>query len=362
MRNPAGRGDKGRKPMQRTLTEMIDIGKLSNRFKELSTLVVGDIILDEYFWGKVDRISPEAPVPVVTVKEETQLLGGAANVVNNIRSLGGQVFLSGLVGGDERGRKILNLLEERGVPTGGVFIDPRLLTTVKTRIVAHSQQVVRFDRENEAPVSQGYADSLISYVRDMIPHADTVVIADYGQGVVTEELVKAITGIARQEKKVVLLDPKIGRFHFYRDVTVVAPNSQEAGLAAEIEIVDERSLKEVGTRLLDRFNCEVVLITRGEHGMALCERGKEAIYVPTTAREVFDVTGAGDTVIAVMALVLATGASFGEAAVVANYAAGIVVGKVGTATVTPEELREAMGRNRGGQVIKEALPKGKNVS
>jgi D-beta-D-heptose 7-phosphate kinase/D-beta-D-heptose 1-phosphate adenosyltransferase len=333
MRNPAGRGDKGRKPMQRTLTEMIDIGKLSNRFKELSTLVVGDIILDEYFWGKVDRISPEAPVPVVTVKEETQLLGGAANVVNNIRSLGGQVFLSGLVGGDERGRKILNLLEERGVPTGGVFIDPRLLTTVKTRIVAHSQQVVRFDRENEAPVSQGYADSLISYVRDMIPHADTVVIADYGQGVVTEELVKAITGIARQEKKVVLLDPKIGRFHFYRDVTVVAPNSQEAGL-----------------------------ITRGEHGMALCERGKEAIYVPTTAREVFDVTGAGDTVIAVMALVLATGASFGEAAVVANYAAGIVVGKVGTATVTPEELREAMGRNRGGQVIKEALPKGKNVS
>jgi len=347
MRNPAGRGDKGRKPMQRTLTEMIDIGKLSNRFKELSTLVVGDIILDEYFWGKVDRISPEAPVPVVTVKKETQLLGGAANVVNNIQSLGGQVFLSGLVGEDERGRKILNLLEERGVPTGGVFIDPRRLTTVKTRIVAHSQQVVRFDRENEAPVSQGYADSLISYVRDMIPHADTVVIADYGQGVVTEELVKAITGIARQEKKVVLLDPKIGRFHFYRDVTVVAPNSQEAGLAAGIEIVDERSLKEVGEKLLDRFNCEVVLITRGEHGMALFERGRKKEFpVQTTAIEVFDVTGAGDTVIGVMALVLATGASFREAAVIANHAAGIVVGKLGTATVTPEELKGAIDRNR----------------
>jgi D-beta-D-heptose 7-phosphate kinase/D-beta-D-heptose 1-phosphate adenosyltransferase len=347
MRNPAGRGDKGRKAMQKTLTETIDIGRLLSRFQEISTLVVGDIILDEYFWGKVDRISPEAPVPVVTVKEETQLLGGAANVVNNIRTLGGQVFLSGLVGGDERGRKILTLLEERGIPTGGVFIDPRRITSVKTRIVAHSQQVVRFDREDQTTLSQGYADSLISYVRDTIPHVDTVVIADYGKGVVTEELVQAVTGIARQEKKVVLLDPKIGRFHLYRDITVVAPNSQEASLAAGMEIVDGRSLKEVGEKLLDRFNCEVVLITRGEHGMALFERGRKKEFpVQTTAIEVFDVTGAGDTVIGVMALVLATGASFREAAVIANHAAGIVVGKLGTATVTPEELKGAIDRNR----------------
>jgi D-beta-D-heptose 7-phosphate kinase/D-beta-D-heptose 1-phosphate adenosyltransferase len=332
--------------MQKAITEMIDIDRLLSRFKEISTLVVGDSILDEYFWGKVDRISPEAPVPIVTVQKETQLLGGAANVVNNIRSLGGQVFLSGLVGGDERGRKILTLLEERGVPTGGVFIDPRRITTVKTRIVAHSQQVVRFDRENQGSLSQGYADSLISYVRDTIPHADTVVIADYGKGVVTEELVQAVTGIARQEKKPVLLDPKIGRFHLYRDITVVAPNSQEASLAAGIEIIDESSLEEVGDKLLDRFNCEVVLITRGENGMALFERDKEAIYVPTTAREVFDVTGAGDSVIGVMALALATGTSSGEAAVIANFAAGIVVGKIGTETVSPAELKEAINRNR----------------
>ena len=333
--------------MQKTIIEKIDIDRIVSRFKEISALVVGDIILDEYFWGKVDRISPEAPVPVVTVKKETQLLGGAANVVNNIRSLGGQVFLLGLVGGDERGRKILNLLEERGVPTGGVFIDPRRPTTVKSRIVAHSQQVVRFDRENQTSLSQGYADSLISYVRDTVPHADTVVIADYGKGVVTEELVKAVTQIAKQEKKPVLLDPKIGRFHLYRDVTLVAPNSQEASLAAGIEIVDGRSLKEVGAKLLDRFNCEVVLITQGEHGMALFERGRKKKFpVQTTAREVFDVTGAGDTVIGVMALVLAAGASYSEAAVVANYAAGIVVGKVGTATVTPEELKEAINRSR----------------
>ncbi len=333
--------------MQKTIIETIDIDRIVSRFKEVSALVVGDIILDEYFWGKVDRISPEAPVPVVTVKKETQLLGGAANVVNNIRSLGGQVFLSGLVGGDERGRKILNLLEERGVPTGGVFIDPRRPTTVKSRIVAHSQQVVRFDRENQTSLSQGYADSLISYVRDTVPHADTVVIADYGKGVVTEELVKAVTQIAKQEKKPVLLDPKIGRFHLYRDVTLVAPNSQEASLAAGIEIVDERSLKGVGEKLLDRFNCEVVLITRGEHGMALFERGRKKEFpVQTAAIEVFDVTGAGDTVIGVMALVLAAGASFREAAVIANYAAGIVVGKLGTATVTPGELKEAINRNR----------------
>lgn len=333
--------------MQKTIIEKIDIDRIVSRFKEISALVVGDIILDEYFWGKVDRISPEAPVPVVTVKKETQLLGGAANVVNNIRSLGGQVFLSGLVGGDERGRKILNLLEEKGVPTGGVFIDPRRPTTVKSRIVAHSQQVVRFDRENQTSLSQGYADSLISYVRDTVPHADTVVIADYGKGVVTEELVKAVTQIAKQEKKPVLLDPKIGRFHLYRDVTLVAPNSQEASLAAGIEIVDGRSLKGVGEKLLDRFNCEVVLITRGEHGMALFERGRKKEFpVQTTEIEVFDVTGAGDTVIGVMALVLAAGASFREAAVIANYAAGIVVGKLGTATVTPGELKEAINRNR----------------
>ena len=332
--------------MQKTITKMIDIDRILRRFKEISALVVGDIILDEYFWGKVDRISPEAPVPVVTVAKETQLLGGAANVVNNIRSLGGQVFLSGIVGGDERGRKILSLLEEGGVPTGGVLIDPHRSTTVKTRIVAHSQQVVRFDRESQTCLSQGYADSLVSSVCDTIPRADTVVIADYGKGVVTEDLLKAVTKISRQQGKIVLLDPKINRFHLYRDVTVTTPNSQEASMASGIEIVDEKSLKEAGNKLLDRFNCEVVLITRGEEDMALFERGKEVVFVPTTAREVFDVTGAGDTVIGVMALVLAAGASFSEAAVVANYAAGIVVGKVGTATVTPEELKEAIGRNR----------------
>ncbi len=339
------KGNRGEKVLK-TITEMIDMDGMLRRFKEIEVLVVGDIILDEFIWGKVDRISPEAPVPVVMVKRETQLLGGAANVVNNIRSLGGRVSLSGLVGGDERGKKILNLLEEKGVETGGVLIDPRRPTTVKTRIVAHSQQVVRFDRENQNFLSQGLTDSLVSSVRDAIPRADAVVIADYGKGVVTEELVQAVTQISKQQGKVVLLDPKTSRFHLYRDVTVVTPNSQEASLASGVEIVDERSLKEAGDKLLDRFNCEVVLITRGENGMALFERGKEAIFVPTTAREVFDVTGAGDTVIGVMALVLAAGASFGEAAVIANYAAGIVVGKVGTATVAPEDLRNAMNRNR----------------
>ncbi len=332
--------------MLRSITEKIDGDALLNRFRDAAVLVVGDIILDEFIWGKVTRISPEAPVPVVEVLNETLLLGGAANVVNNIRSLGGHVFLSGVVGGDERGRQILSLLEEKGVPTAGVLIDPLRPTTVKTRIVAHSQQVVRFDREDLASLSQGYAESLVAYAQDTIPHADAVVIADYGKGVVTEQVVQAITRISRERDKVVLLDPKIGRFHLYRDVTAVTPNSEEAAVASGIEIVDEKALKEAGDTLLDRFNCEAVLITRGENGMALFERGKETILVPTTAREVFDVTGAGDTVIGVMALVVATGASFGEAAIVANYAAGVVVGKVGTATVSPDELMEAINRNR----------------
>lgn len=332
--------------MLKTISEGIDTDRMIRRFKDVTVLVVGDIILDEFIWGKVSRISPEAPVPVVEVQDETLLLGGAANVVNNIRSLGGQVFLSGVVGGDEKGRKILGLLEGKGVPTDGVLIEPRRPTTVKTRIVAHSQQVVRFDREDQTLLSQGFADSLVSSVRDMIPQVDTLVIADYGKGVVTEQLIQTVTGIARQRKKVVLLDPKINRFHLYRDVTVVTPNSQEASLASGIEIVDERSLREAGDRLLDRFNCDVILITRGESGMALFERGKEMVPVPTAAREVFDVTGAGDTVIGVMGLSIAAGASFREASVIANYAAGIVVGKVGTATATPDELKEAINRNR----------------
>lgn len=325
---------------------MSDANTMISRFEDVTVLVVGDIILDQFIWGKVSRISPEAPVPVVEVQNETVLLGGAANVVNNIRSLGGRVFLAGVVGGDERGRDILGLLEGKGVPTAGVLIDPHRPTTIKTRIMAHRQQVVRFDREDNAFLSQGYADSLASYVRDTIPRTDTVVIADYGKGVVTEQIVQAVVQNARQNRKVVLLDPKIGRFHLYRDVTVVTPNSQEATSASGIEIIDEASLKEAGERLLDRFNCEVVLITRGEDGMALFERGKEMILVPTTAREVFDVTGAGDTVIGVMGLVLAAGASFREAAELANYAAGIVVGKVGTATVSPDELKEAINRGR----------------
>ena len=320
----------------------VNIEPVLDRLPEGKVLVVGDIIMDEFLWGKVDRISPEAPVPVVTVKKETQLLGGAANVVNNIRSLGGQVFFAGLVGGDERGRKILSLLEASGVETGGVLIDPRRPTTIKTRIIAHNQQVVRFDREDQAPLSQGYADSLASYVRETIPRADTVVIADYGKGVVTGQLVQAIAQISKKENKTVSIDPKMGRFDFYRDVTVVTPNSQEATAASGTQIVDNASLRAAGERLLSRFNCEAVLITRGEDGMALFERNKEEVLVPTTAREVYDVTGAGDSVIGVMALALAVGASFSQAAVVSNFAAGLVVGKVGTATVTLEELRVAI--------------------
>lgn len=331
----------------------VDMGPLLDRLSQGRVLVVGDIIMDEFIWGKVDRISPEAPVPVVTVKDETQLLGGAANVVNNIRSMGGEVFLAGLVGGDERGRKILGLLEKKGVDTGGVLIDPRRPTTVKSRIIAHSQQVVRFDRENRDALSQGYADSLASYVREMIHTADTVVIADYGKGVVTGPLVEGITEISRAQNKVVALDPKMGRFHLYRDVTIATPNSQEASAASGIEILDEDSLRKAGDKLLERFNCEAILITRGEDGMALFERKREAIFVPTTAREVFDVTGAGDTVIGVMALALSAGASFSQAAVISNLAAGIVVGKVGTATVSMEELKAAVREAKEAMSVKE---------
>ena len=339
--------------MIRSIVGQPETEALLDRFSRGRVLVVGDIIMDEFIWGKVDRISPEAPVPVVTVKKETQLLGGAANVVNNIRSVGGEVFLAGILGGDGRGREILSLLEQKGVKTGGVLIDPRRPTTVKSRIIAHSQQVVRFDRENRDPLSQGYADSLASYVRETIHAVDTVVIADYGKGVVTAPLIEAITAISKEQNKVVALDPKMGRFHLYRDVTIVTPNSQEASAASGIEIVDESSLRSAGGKLLDSFNCEAILITRGEDGMVLFERNREVIFVPTTAREVFDVTGAGDTVIGVMALALAVGASFSHATVISNLAAGIVVGKVGTATVSLEELKAAVREAKEAITVKE---------
>jgi len=316
--------------------------RIIKKFSGVRILVVGDIMLDRFIWGDVSRISPEAPVPVVVVEKETFLLGGAANVVNNIHSLGGKASLCGVVGDDEMGQKVLKRLGEMGIERSGISIEPGRQTTVKTRIIAHHQQLVRIDRETTRHPKVSTLRSLSEYLKRNIKSFDGVILSDYGKGLLTRGLVQDVIRKARQTGKFVMVDPKIKNFFFYRGATVVTPNTGEASSASRISITDEASVNRVGRNLLKRLRCDALVITRGEDGMAIFEPHQKPFLVPTEAREVYDVTGAGDTVIGTMALALGAGASIRRATELANHAAGIVVGKVGTATVDQEELTSVM--------------------
>jgi len=315
-------------------------------FKEHSVLVVGDIMLDHFIWGKVTRISPEAPVPVVDINNESLMLGGAANVLNNIVSLGGGALISGVIGHDEMGRRLVHELRELEVHTDGLIVEESRPTTVKTRVIAHSQQVVRFDRENRIGIGRKTERLVLEYVESHAKEIGGIIVSDYAKGVVTARLIRDLVAMSERHGFVISVDPKVGNFRHYKGVTVVTPNNSEASQAAGIEIADDKSLQAAGKKLLDKFRCKAVLITRGEHGMSLFERGRKPVHIPTVAKEVFDVTGAGDTVIAVFTLALASGASMAEAAMIANQAAGIVVGEVGTATVSADELTKAIKGGR----------------
>jgi D-beta-D-heptose 7-phosphate kinase/D-beta-D-heptose 1-phosphate adenosyltransferase len=310
-------------------------------FREARLLVVGDIMLDHFIWGKVTRISPEAPVPVVDISHESLLLGGAANVVNNIISLGGKAGICGAIGHDEMGRKVVHELRAKNVDSEGLVIEESRPTTVKTRVIAHSQQVVRFDRESKGGINGDSEKFILDYVNANTGSISGIIISDYAKGVITQKLVAGLVKFARKNNIPVSVDPKVGHFDYYKGVTVVTPNNLEASQGAGIDITDDATLLSAGKKLIDRFKSDAVLITRGEHGMSLFERGKDPVHIPTVAKEVYDVTGAGDTVIAVFTLALAVGASMHEAALIANHAAGIVVGEVGTATVKPEQLKKA---------------------
>lgn len=328
--------------MLRQISNRIDVDKLIEQFKKTTLLVVGDIMIDEFIWGTVSRISPEAPVPVVVVNREDLLLGGAANVVHNVHSLGGRVLLAGLIGDDQMGERIKKLLAAQKIGSEGLVKQAGRPTTVKTRVIAHSQQVVRFDRESREPISAQSQKELLRYLDKNWDLADGIIVSDYGKGMINSALMEFIMQRKKGDGKLVAVDPKMNNFSLYPGATVVTPNRQEAEAAAGREIRDETSLMEVGRSLLERFASQAILITRGEEGMVLFEREGDVINVPTVAKEVYDVTGAGDTVISAMTLALAAGNDFPVAAVVANYAAGIVVGKVGTATVTPEELQKTI--------------------
>ena len=301
-------------------------------------LIVGDVMLDEYIWGEVQRISPEAPVPVVVVRRRTCAPGGAANVAANVASLGGRALLGGVVGQDPQAAQLREALAERGVDPAGLIVDGDRPTTTKTRVVAHSQQVVRVDSERRTSLRAELEDALLSWVEEALDIADACVLSDYAKGVVSPQLAAGFIRLARGAGKPVIVDPKGTNYARYRGATVVTPNVREAEQALNREINGRADLLEVGRHLLGVLQGGALLITRGSQGMSLFVNGADVTHIPAVARNVFDVTGAGDTVIGTLALALAAGIGLEQAARLANLAAGIVVGKVGTATVTVEEL------------------------
>lgn len=311
-------------------------------FQNKSLMIVGDLMLDRYIWGRVSRISPEAPVPVVEVIRDTLCLGGAANVVNNVRGLGGKPIICGIIGDDSTGEDLINEIKKLKVNTDGIFKHTEKPTTLKTRIIAHNQQVVRFDREEVSDISEKILSKILSFVSDKIADIDGIIISDYGKGVITSKVLKGIIQVARRNNKIVLVDPKINHFFLYQGVTAITPNQNEAETAAGHTIRTEDDLILVGNKLLKSLNCDSVLITRGEHGMTLFESRGDMLHIPTFAKEVYDVTGAGDTVISSLTLSLAAGANMQEASIISNFAAGIVVGKVGTSVVYFEELKKVI--------------------
>jgi D-beta-D-heptose 7-phosphate kinase/D-beta-D-heptose 1-phosphate adenosyltransferase len=300
-------------------------------------LVVGDLILDCFMWGKVSRISPEAPVPIVEVTKDTFVLGGAANVANNIVSLGGRATVLGVVGNDGAARTMGNMMNAQGIDF--LTVEDRRPTTVKTRVIAHSQQVVRIDQEDTAKVGGRALKGLLSYIAEAVKEHDAVVVSDYKKGVVTTDVMKAILKAAG--KKFVAVDPKTGHYHLYKGASIITPNVKEASVGSGVEIKDEKTLIRAGGKLLKKLGLKAVLLTRGKDGMSLFQPGR-VTHITTVARKVFDVTGAGDTVISAFTMAYAAGATMQEAAVLANHAAGIVVGEVGTATATPERLKQSL--------------------
>ena len=327
----------------------IDISK----FDRCNLLVVGDLMLDEYLWGEVDRISPEAPVQVVSIKNEDYAMGGAGNVVHNIVALGAKVTAVGVIGTGRNGEILLNKFKELGIDTTGIIQEPGMPTTQKTRVIASHQHVLRIDRETDKTISDSTIDKITRFIEDNIAHVDVVLISDYGKGLITKRLLSGVISAAQNHKKVTIADPKGLDFSKYSGVSLLTPNKKEAALASGIEIVDESTLLKAGNKILQTVGLDKLLITCGKDGMVLFEQGQEPYRISTEARQVFDVSGAGDTVLAVLGLGLASGGSFRQAAALANVAAGIVVGKVGTATVSRNELQSALEPAVGGLAAKQ---------
>ena len=322
------------------MTEKTLRGILSS-FRDRRILVIGDVMLDEYVWGDVRRVSPEAPVPVVEVNRRSSVPGGAGNTAANIASLGGHVSLGGVVGRDMQSGPLREALTRAGVEVGGLIVDDERPTTTKLRVVAHNQQVVRVDSEMRTSLAISLQDELLNWAAERVRESDVCVISDYDKGVVTTRLAERFIAMARDAGKPVVVDPKGTNFAKYRGSAVVTPNTSEVERVLGHEMGTEEELLSGGRQLLEILNGSPLLITRGAHGMSLLRRGGPATHIASEARHVFDVTGAGDTVVSVLALALSAGVSLEDGARLANYAAGIVVGKLGTYRLTVDDLLAA---------------------
>ncbi len=313
-----------------------------NQFHKANILVIGDIIVDHFIYGSVTRISPEAPVPVVNVQKETLLLGGSANVLHNLYGLGAKGSICGIIGADFMGEQFLSLLDDIDSPTTGVIQSGDRPTTKKTRVIAQNQQIVRFDREQALPLTDESLQAMYDFLDTHLQDYQAVVVSDYNKGVICKQLMDHLRPLLKQYDIPMIVDPKPGHPEFFKGATIITPNNLETKLMSGLDITDSKSLLTAAEKLKKEINSDAVLITRGEEGMALLTEEESLFCIPTVAREVYDVTGAGDTVIATLAMGLAVGLSHKEAATLANYAAGIVVGKVGTATASKEELLEEL--------------------
>lgn len=315
---------------------MRKINYLLKKLKNANVLVIGDLILDHYIWGRVDRISPEAPVPVVQVTKENFMAGGCANVALNIKSLLGKVSICGVIGKDQYGRKLIYLLEKNGIEKDGVFVDENRETIRKTRVIAHHQHVVRVDRERLIPIENKILKKLENYLLSKKDFFNVIIFSDYAKGYITKDVIELVRRIFK--KAIFLADPKVKNMHLFSKFYLVTPNRKEAMEAARLsDDGREENIIKAGNKLLKEYELENLLITRGEEGMSLFTN-KEHIRIPTFAQEVFDVTGAGDTVIATIGAGLSSGISLVQSCIIANLAASVVVGKVGTATATIEEI------------------------
>jgi rfaE bifunctional protein kinase chain/domain len=344
------------------MTDARNLAKLVGRLRGKRVGVAGDLMLDRYVWGSATRLSPEAAVPVVDFVSETSCLGGAGNVAANLAALGASVTPFGVTGADEAARDLRRCLAALGMPVKGVIADSKRATTTKTRIIARHQQVVRVDREQRAPLAPALEQTLIRAIKASLPQLDALVVSDYDKGVVTDDLAERVLDECRRRGVPALVKPKTTRLFAYRGATAIVCNKKEAGFFVTRQLYDPPSIEEAGRALLAHFGCAAIVITLGEDGMSLFEeRTPRAVHIPATSfevnyarvglpgvergtagRQVFDVTGAGDTVLSVLALAAAAGIALPEAAVLANLAAGVVVGKLGTATVAPAELLAAI--------------------